>query len=77
MCLAVPLKIIDLKDFEAIGEMGGVKRKIRTDLIKDLKLGDYVLVHAGFAIEKLKEKQAKETLEAIDELEEALRDDKK
>lgn len=72
MCLAIPLKIVEKKEKEAIAELNGIKRTIRTDLLKEVNIGDYVLVHAGFAIEKLKEEEALETLEAIREVEEAL-----
>ncbi|MDV3429023.1 MAG: HypC/HybG/HupF family hydrogenase formation chaperone [Bacillota bacterium] len=74
MCLAVPLKILILKDNEAVAELNGIKRNIRTDLIKDLNVGDYVLVHAGFAIEKLREETAIDTLKAIQELDEAMKE---
>lgn len=72
MCLAVPLKLLEIKDNEAVAELNGIKRNIRIDLIKDLHIGDYVLVHAGFAIEKLKEDAAIDTIKAMEELEEAM-----
>lgn len=73
MCLAIPLKIteVTVKDKEAMAEIEGVVRKIRTDFISDLKVGDYVLVHAGFAIEKLDEEQALENIELIREVTDA------
>ena len=52
----------------AFVEFGGVKQKARIDLMPDIQLDDYVLVHAGYAIEKLSEQAAKESLEAWDEL---------
>lgn len=70
MCLGIPLYIVEINGKEAYGELNGVRRKIRVDLIKDLKLGDYVMVHAGFAIEIMKEEQAKDTLKILEELEE-------
>ncbi len=51
MCLAIPLKLVEIEGKEALGEALGMKRKIRVDFIKEPKLGDYVMVHAGFAIE--------------------------
>ena len=51
----------------------GVRRKIRVDFIPEPKVGDYVIVHAGFAIERLPEQQALEDLESWEELDEALR----
>lgn len=73
MCLAVPFKIISIDGNDAVGEYEGIFRKIRVDFIKSLDIGDYVMVHAGFAIEKLDEKQALLDIEAFKELEEALR----
>ena len=53
-----------------MGELNGVRKKIRVDLIENLKLGDYVMVHAGFALEIMKEDQAKDTLKILEELQE-------
>jgi hydrogenase expression/formation protein HypC len=71
MCLAIPLKITEVNGKEAMAEIEGVKRKIRIDFIKDLKVGEYVIVHAGFAIEKLDEKLALENMELIKEVTDA------
>ena len=68
MCLAIPLKLIEINGNEAVGEAMGMKRAIRVDFIPEPKLGDYVMVHAGFAIERLAEQQALEDLEAWEEL---------
>ena len=73
MCLAVPLKIEQMDGPEAIGVREGVRRRIRLDFIKEPKIGDYVIVHAGFAIEKLDEKTALESIAAAEEVEDALR----
>ena len=73
MCLAVPLKIIALDGNKAVGEAMGMSREIRVDFIPEPKLGDYVIVHAGFAIERLPEGQALEDIEAWEEVEDALR----
>ena len=63
MCLAIPGKIVELLDDHAIVDYGkGTTRKANISLVK-VKKGDYVLVHAGFAIEVLDEKEAKETLD--------------
>ena len=70
MCLGIPLKIIEINGKEAFGELNGVIKKIRVDLIENLKLGDYVMVHAGFALEIMKEEQAKDTLKILEEIEE-------
>ena len=73
MCLAVSLTIVELDGNDAVGDAMGVRRKIRVDFIPEPKLGDYVIVHAGFAIERLPEQQALEDLESWEALDEALR----
>ena len=73
MCLAVPLKITRIDGVNAIGEAMGMSREIRVDFIPEPKIGDYVIVHAGFAIERLPERQALEDLEAWAEVQDALR----
>jgi len=71
MCLAVPLKIVSLSGKEALCEIGGVQRKIRLDFLEKAEVGDYVMAHAGFAIEKLEEAQARENLKLIMEVADA------
>ena len=73
MCLAVPLKVIEINGREAIGEADGVTRHIRVDFIPDIALGEYVIVHAGFAIERLSAERAEENLETILEVADAAR----
>ena len=73
MCLAVPLKLIEINGNDAVGEAMGMKRSLRLDFIPEPKLGDYVMVHAGFAIERLPDEQALEDLETWEELQDALR----
>lgn len=72
MCLAVPLKIIELHGKEAVGESMGMRRRMRVDFIDNPQIGDYVIVHAGFAIERLSERQALEDLEAWEDVSHAL-----
>ncbi|MDO5412230.1 MAG: HypC/HybG/HupF family hydrogenase formation chaperone [Candidatus Limivicinus sp.] len=72
MCLAVPLKLIEINGKTATGEAMGMTRQLRVDFIKDPQVGDYVMVHAGFAIERLPEGQALADLEAWEEMEAAL-----
>jgi len=72
MCLAIPLKLIEIHGNTAIGEALGMRREIRVDFITDPAPGDYVIVHAGFAIERLPEQQALEDLEIWEEVENAL-----
>lgn len=73
MCLAVPLKIIEVNGKTAVAEAMGVSREIRVDFIPEPKAGDYVMVHAGFAIERLPDRQALDDIAAWEELENALR----
>ena len=68
MCLAIPMKVIELNGQQAIVEQEGVTRNIRVDFLENLQLGEYVLVHAGVAIERIGEEEAAETLELIKEL---------
>ena len=72
MCLAIPLKITEINGREAVAESMGMRRKIRVDFIEDPKIGEYVIVHAGFAIERLPEKQGREDLESWEELVKAM-----
>lgn len=72
MCVAVPLKIVSINENEAMAEIDGVNRKIRIDFLKDVAVGDYVIAHAGFAIEKLTKENAEENLRLIREVTDAL-----
>ena len=72
MCLAVPLKIVELNGLDAVGEWEGVRRRIRVDFIPDPQVGQYVIVYAGFAIERFSERQALEDQQAFAEVENAL-----
>ena len=72
MCLAVPLKIVEIDGLDAVGEVEGLRRKMRLDFIRETKVGEYVIVHAGFAIERLPEKQALEDIKAWAEVQNAL-----
>ena len=72
MCLAVPLKLIEIDGKNAVGEAMGMKRRVRVDFIENPQLGEYVMVHAGFAIERLSEAQAMEDIQAWEEVQDAL-----
>ena len=72
MCLAIPLKLVDIDGKRAVGEAMGMRRELRVDFIDKPKLGEYVIVHAGFAIERLGEQQALEDLESWGEVADAL-----
>lgn len=68
MCLAIPAKIVELTYPEATVTIGGVARRARMDLLPEVSVGDYVIVHAGFAIQRLDEKEALETLHLLSEI---------
>jgi hydrogenase expression/formation protein HypC len=68
MCLAIPARIIELEGDNAVVDAMGNQFKARTTLIPDAKLGDLVLVHAGFAIATVDEEEAKKTWELIAEI---------
>lgn len=72
MCLAVPLKIISIDGNTAMCEAIGLTREVRIDFIADPQPGQYVIVHAGFAIERLPEEQAIEDLVEWEALRDAL-----
>ena len=70
MCLAVPTRVEELLDENrAVVELGGVKREIGLDLLEDVQVGDYVIVHVGYALEKLDPEEARQTLELFARME--------
>lgn len=71
MCLAVPGKILEIRDdAQASVDMMGVTRSVSLRLTPDAQVGDFVLVHAGFAIEVIDAEQARETIDILRDLEE-------
>lgn len=68
MCLGVPMKVISKKGNKAEVKSDKTAREINIGLLEDVKIGDYVIVHAGFAIEKVNEDRAKETLKILREM---------
>jgi hydrogenase expression/formation protein HypC len=68
MCLGIPAKVVQIGDSE-VGKVDYLGTKVKTNfsLLENVKLGDWVIVHAGFAISKLDEKEAKETMELLRE----------
>lgn len=67
MCLAIPSKIVNIENNMATIDVDGVKRETSLLLLEDVKVGDYVMVHAGFAINRIDESVAMETLEILRE----------
>jgi hydrogenase expression/formation protein HypC len=67
MCLAIPSKITKIENNMATIDVEGVQREVSLLLLEDARVGDYVIVHAGFAIQKLDEAAAQETLDLLRE----------
>jgi hydrogenase expression/formation protein HypC len=68
MCLAIPLEVKEIKDNLAKVSIGSTLREVYLDLMDEVKIGDFVLVHAGFAIEKLDKEEAEKTISLFKEL---------
>jgi len=68
MCLGIPGRIIETDGLTATVDVGGSRKQASLMLLENTAMGDYVIVHAGFAIEKVDEEEALKTLEMIDEL---------
>jgi len=68
MCLAIPVLIKSIKDKEAEVEIGGISRKISLWLTPEAKVGEYVLVHTGYAINVLDQREAEETLSLLEQI---------
>jgi hydrogenase expression/formation protein HypC len=65
MCLGIPGKVIEVNRNVAKVELGGLLREISLDLCPEVSVGDYVLIHTGFAIQRMDEEDAKETLDLL------------
>jgi len=68
MCLAVPAKILSIKENLAEADFGGIRKEIDLAMLPDTAIGDYVLVHVGFAIQKIDVKTARENQRLLFEL---------
>ncbi len=78
MCLAVPAKVVEIVDEEnqiAKVDIGGVRRNISVALLEDVRVGDWVLVHVGFAIQKVDEEEAMQTLTLLRQLGQGIEDE--
>lgn len=69
MCLGIPAKIMKIDGEFADANINGATIRIGLQLMEDIKPGDYVLVHTGYALEKLSEEEARETIETLKQLE--------
>ena len=73
MCLAVPGKVISIEGENSLEKTGkidfsGIQKEVNLAYVPEAKIGDYVIVHAGFAISQVDEEEAKKTLEYMDEI---------
>lgn len=68
MCLAIPMRVVSIDGPLAQVEEAGVRREARLDLVEGIAVGDYVIVHAGVAIERLDPDEARETLRLFSEM---------
>jgi hydrogenase expression/formation protein HypC len=75
MCLAIPTLITSIEGTTARAEIGGVERTVSVTLTPEARVGDYVLIHTGFAIGVLDEEEAQETLQLLEELAEFYTDE--
>jgi hydrogenase expression/formation protein HypC len=71
MCLAIPARVIQINEVLGLVEVGGVVREASFMLLPDAQVGDYVLLHAGYALQKVDEAEAEETIRLLAELAEA------
>lgn len=71
MCLGIPAKVMVRNGDAAVVELGGVRREISLMLLDDVSVGEWVIVHAGFAIERLSEEEAEQTLSLLREIADA------
>ena len=77
MCIAAPAQVVEINKEEnwLVADFGGARQHAKIDLLPDVEIGEYVLIHAGYAIDKLSEEAAKESLEAWEELLEMLEEE--
>ena len=68
MCLGIPVKVIEVDGQSAIVDVGGARREISLLLLDDVRPGEWVILHAGFAIQKMDEEEAEKTLALLREL---------
>ncbi len=67
MCLAIPMRLIERGELEGVVEIDGVRRRICLMLLPDAEVGEFVLVHTGYAIQRIDENEAQETLALLRE----------
>jgi hydrogenase expression/formation protein HypC len=68
MCLAIPAKVISIKGDSAVVDVAGIRREASVMMTPAVKVGDYIIMHAGFAIQILDTKDAEETLKLLEQI---------
>lgn len=70
MCLAIPARVVELQDNDqAIVDLGGVRKEVSVALVEDVRVGDYVIVHVGYALNKIDPQEAEKTLQLFAQME--------
>ncbi len=77
MCLAIPMKVVEVNENKGVVETGGILKAVDISLIPQVQPGEYAIVHAGFAIERMDEAEARKTLDFFDEMIRLMEADKK
>jgi hydrogenase expression/formation protein HypC len=72
MCLSIPAKVVSIENDSAEVSVGGTIFTAGLQMVDNIEIGDYILLHAGFAIQKISEKEAFETLNLLNEIKDAL-----
>jgi hydrogenase expression/formation protein HypC len=72
MCLSIPARIVEINGNMAEVSVGGTIFKAGLQMVENVEVGDYILLHAGFAIQKISEMEAKETIKLLNEMNDAL-----
>lgn len=73
MCLAIPARVVELLENDcAVVELGGVRKEISLALVDGVEVGDYVIVHVGYALNRLDQEEAEKTLQLFAELDKNL-----
>lgn len=68
MCLSVPMKVVEIRGEKGLAEIGGMSREVDLRFLPRVEVGDYIIVHAGFALQKLDQEEAEETLSLLREM---------
>ncbi len=68
MCLAIPMELMERGEYDGEVELNGVRRKVSLMLLPEAEVGEFLLIHAGYAIGKVDAEEAKETIALLEEL---------